>query len=407
MKIRKLNLAFAYGAGVAIAPGLIAHAQTSSTVAIAATPPMGWSSWNHFGEKVTAADVKAAADALVESGMRDAGYIYVNVDDGWQGTRDASGRIQPNSRFGDMKALSDYIHSKGLKLGIYSSPGAQTCTGFEGSLGHELQDAQTYGEWGVDYLKYDLCTLGGIIGTYGPKSKEIPYRDTLAQMQHAYELMHRALASVSRPIVYSFCQYGFGNSWRWAASDGANLWRTTGDIRDNYQRMINIGFSQNGLEKYAGPGHWNDPDMLEVGNGGMSHDEYLSHMSLWALLAAPLLAGNDLRTMSDDTRKILMNREVIEIDQDAAGIQAHRAWSEGTTEIWVKQLADGSSAVGLFNQADWMASVDVDFRRLGFPGKVYVRNVWTKDDLGSFAHEFSTLVPRHGVVLLEVRMASK
>ncbi|SEF89899.1 alpha-galactosidase [Bryocella elongata] len=383
------------------------YAQASVANVVAARPPMGWNSWNHFGDKVTAADVRAAADALVTSGMRDAGYVYVNVDDGWQGTRDAAGRIHANVRFGDMKALVDYVHSRGLKFGIYSSPGPRTCAGYEGSFGHEVEDAQVYTSWGVDYLKYDLCTFGGIIGTYGPKAKEISYADALIQMRRAYEVMHRALMATGRPILYSFCQYGFGRSWQWAAADGANLWRTTGDIQDNYDRMINIGFSQDGLEKFAGPGHWNDPDMLEVGNGHMTHDEYLSHMSLWALLAAPLLAGNDLSTMSDATRAILTNREVIAIDQDEAGVQGHRAWSEGTLEVWVKPLADGSSAVGLFNEADWTASVDVDWERLGYSGPLNIRDVWSGTDLAAGSERLRRLIPRHGVLLLRVSRASK
>ena len=387
---------------VALLAGVALKAQTTPAVTVAATPPMGWNSWNHFGDKVTAANVREAADALLSSGMRDAGYIYVNVDDGWQGQRDASGQIHANSRFGEMRELADYVHSRGLKFGIYSSPGPRTCAGYEGSLGHEQQDARTYAEWGVDYLKYDLCTLGGTVGTYGPAAARIPYQDTLQQMRAAYELMHRALAATGRPIVYSFCQYGFGDSWKWAASDGANLWRTTGDIQDNYEKMMNIGFSQDGLERYAGPGHWNDPDMLEVGNGHMTHNEYLSHMSLWAILAAPLLAGNDLTKMSEDTREILMNREVIAVDQDPLGVQGHRIWAQGTTEIWAKRLTNGRYAVAIFNQGYWTASVRLEFKQLGLRGNVNVRDLWQHKDIGPLRHGYSTLVPYHGVALFTV-----
>jgi len=391
------------GGALLLITGLNMDAGAASKSSIAITPPMGWNSWNHFGDKVTEADVRAAADALVSTGMRDAGYIYVNIDDGWQGKRDNNGYIRPNSRFHDMKALADYVHSKGLKFGLYSSPGPQTCAGYEGSLGHEMQDAQTYAEWGVDYLKYDLCTLGATVGTYGPKSKEISYQQSVKMMRQAYETMNRAIIASGRPMVFSFCQYGFGSSWKWAASDGANLWRTTGDIRDDYRRMLNIGFSQDGLEGYAGPGHWNDPDMLEIGNGHMTHEEYVSHMSLWAILAAPLLAGNDLSTMSEDTRNILTNREVIAVDQDPAGIQGHRVWAEGTMEIWAKQLADGSTAIGIFNQGDWIASIPFDPHQIGYRGKVGLRDLWQHKDLGTRSGKFEILVPIHGVALLRIK----
>ncbi len=232
---------------------------------LALTPPMGWNSWNHFAARVDDKAVRAAADAMVASGMKDAGYVYINIDDTWEAKRDAQGWIQPNEKFPDMKALADYVHSKGLKLGIYSSPAAKTCAGFEGSLGHEEQDAQTYTKWGIDYLKYDWCKSSG----------------SLDEMKIAYTKMRDALKKTGRPIVLSLCQYGWNKVWVWGESVGGNLWRTTGDITDDYRVMAEIGFNQNGLEKYAGPGHWNDPDMLEVGNGGMNDDEYRTHMSLW------------------------------------------------------------------------------------------------------------------------------
>ncbi len=253
----------------------------------AATPPMGWNSWNHFAEKVTDADVRAAADAMVASGMQGAGYVYVNIDDGWQGERNTHGNIQANRKFPDMKALADYVHANGLKLGIYSSPGPKTCGGFEGSYGHEEQDANTYANWGVDYLKYDLCSFEDIMKLHDPAQNP---QQANAMMKAAYKKMHEALADTHRPIVYSLCQYGVGSVWEWGPSVGANLWRTTDDIRDTYRSMALIGFSQEGLERFAGPGHWNDPDMLEIGNGGMNADQYRTQMSLWAILAAPLVS---------------------------------------------------------------------------------------------------------------------
>jgi alpha-galactosidase len=313
---------------------------------VAANPPMGWNSWNHFAEKIDDATVRAQADAMVLSGMRDAGYVYINIDDTWEAGRDAKGMIQTNKKFPDMKALADYVHGKGLKLGIYSSPGTKTCAGFEGSYGHEEQDAQNYAAWGIDYLKYDLCSFDKIMEAAG--SPEAAHK----LMLEAYTKMHHAILKTGRPMVFSLCQYGADAVWRWGASVGGNAWRTTGDISDNYERMTDIGFGQAGLAKFAGPGHWNDPDMLEVGNGKMNAEEYRTHMSLWALLAAPLLAGNDLSTMKPETIAMLTNREVIAIDQDRLGKQADRVWAEGSQEIWARPLADGSKAVGIFNRFD-------------------------------------------------------
>jgi len=353
----------------------------------ARTPPMGWNSWNHFACKVTEADVRSAADALVSTGMKSAGYIYVNIDDCWQGTRDEKGVIHPNGKFPDMKGLSDYVHAKGLKLGIYSSPGPKTCAGFEGSLGHEELDAQSYAQWGIDYLKYDYCSFQG---------------DFAAQMA-AYEKMHEALEKTGRAIVFSLCQYGMDRVWRWGPSVGGNLWRTTDDISDDYNDMAYIGFGQNGLERFAAPGHWNDPDMLEVGNGRMNKDEYLTHMSLWCLLAAPLLAGNDLSKMTPDTLAILTNPEVIGVDQDALGSQGHRVAQEGQLEVWVKLLADGSKAVGLFNRGESVMPVTAYFRDIGVGDTASVRDLWEKKDLGVYSSSFTAQVPKHGVVLLKIK----
>jgi len=353
----------------------------------ARTPPMGWNSWNHFACKVTEADVRSAADALVSTGMKSAGYIYVNIDDCWQGARDEKGVIHPNEKFPDMKGLSDYVHAKGLKLGIYSSPGPKTCARYEGSLGHEELDAQTYARWGIDYLKYDYCSFQG---------------DVPAQMA-AYKKMHEALEKTGRPIVFSLCQYGMDRVWSWGPSVGGNLWRTTGDISDDYDRMAYLGFGQNGLERFAGPGHWNDPDMLEVGNGKMNKDEYRTHMSLWCLLAAPLLAGNDLSKMTSETLAILTNPEVIALDQDPLGVQGHRVAQEGQLEVWVKPLADGSKAVGLFNRGESPMPVTAYFRDVGVGDAAMVRDLWEKRDLGVYHSSFTAQVPSHAVVLIKVR----
>jgi alpha-galactosidase len=362
------------------------HAAASN---VAATPPMGWNSWNHFACKVTAADVRGAADAIASNGMKDAGYIYVNIDDCWEGTRDDRGGIRPNDKFGDMKALVDYVHSKGLKAGIYSSPGPKTCAGYEGSYGHEEKDAQQYADWGFDYLKYDWC------------SAEKVYQRS--QMVEVYKKMHDALVRTGRPIVFSLCQYGYDRVWRWGSSVGGNLWRTTEDISDHYDRMSVIGFDQDGLESHAGPGHWNDPDMLEVGNGGMNHDEYITHMSLWVLLAAPLLAGNDLSKMTPETLAILTNQEVVAVDQDAKGVQGRRIAQEGPLEVWAKPLADGSVAVGLFNRGESENPVTVRFKDVGVRTTVKVRDLWNHKDLGSYNDTYTATIPRHGAVLIKVQ----
>lgn len=386
---RRLNLFFLLTAFVAAT--LPAGAQSS--VSVAATPPMGWNSWNHFRDKVDDATIRVQADAMVASGMRDAGYRYINIDDTWEGGRDAQGNIQTNSKFPDMKALADYVHSKGLKLGIYSSPGAKTCAKFEGSLGHEEQDARTYAAWGIDYLKYDLCGLR-------EQMKEAPTPEAAHKiMMDAYIKMQDALRRTGRPIVYSLCQYGNDAVWRWGTEVGGNLWRTTGDISDKYSSMAQIGFSQAGLAPFAGPGHWNDPDMLEVGNGGMKTEEYRTHMSLWVILAAPLLAGNDLSTMTPETVALLTNRDVIAIDQDKAGKQGDRVWTEGPIEIWTKPLADGSKAIGIFNRHPSPMTTQVDLGKLGIRKNTRAKDIWQNQELDLSAN-YTVAIPGHGVVLL-------
>ena len=381
---------------IAVLALLVAPTAFAQTTTLAATPPMGWNSWNHFAGKVDDAGVRAAADAMVSSGMKDAGYTYINIDDTWEAGRDAQGNILTNSKFPDMKALADYVHSKGLKIGIYSSPGAQTCARFEGSLDHEVQDANTYAAWGIDYLKYDLCGLR-------TKMKTAPDAAAASKMMvDAYKKMDAALKATGRPILYSLCQYGDDAVWRWGTSVGGNMWRTTGDINDHYSRMAEIGFSQAGLAKFAGPGHWNDPDMLEVGNGGMKLDEYRTHMALWAILAAPLLAGNDLTKMTPETLEMLTNRDVIAVDQDKLGMQGDRVSTEGPIEFWSRTLADGSKAVGIFNRQDKPLSASVDFGKIGFSGGVKARDLWLGKDLGTLPSAYTAVIPGHGVLFLKV-----
>src|SRR5467141_4220524 len=319
------------------------HTAVAQSTNVAATPPMGWNSWNKFACDVSDKLIREMTDAIVSSGMKDAGYQFVNIDDCWQVSRAADGSIvvDPDRFPSGMKPLADYVHSKGLKFGVYTDAGRMTCQKRPGSYQHEAQDIKTYASWGVDYVKIDWCYSDGL----EPDVQYPKFRDAIAQS--------------GRPIVFSICNWGVKAPWTWGPHTG-NLWRTTGDISDKYDSMSVIGFSQNGLEKFAGPGHWNDPDMLEVGNGGMDRDEYRTHMALWALLAAPLLAGNDLRSMTAETKELLTNSEVIAIDQDPKGQQGHRVWEEGPLEIWVKPLADGSQAVGLFNRSDAMLTIQLD-----------------------------------------------
>jgi alpha-galactosidase len=355
---------------------------------LARTPPMGWNSWNKFASRVDDASVRGIADAMASNGMKEAGYTYINIDDTWEGGRDAQGNIQTNKKFPDMKALADYVHGKGLKLGIYSSPGPNTCAGYEGTYGHEEQDARTYAAWGIDYLKYDWCGARNL------------YTDE--EMQAVYQIMGDALRKTKRPIVYSLCQYGRQDVWKWGADVGGNLWRTTGDIRDAWDSMTRIGFSQNDLASYAKPGHWNDPDMLEIGNGAMTNDEYKTHMSLWAILAAPLLAGNDLRSPSPEILAILTNRDVIAVNQDKLGKQGQRAWQSGEQEVWTRQLAGGGWAVAFFNRGKDAVPISVKPADLKITGKWKARDVWSHQDVAWSESEYSATVPSHGVVMLRL-----
>jgi alpha-galactosidase len=361
---------------------------------LALTPPMGWNSWNKFGCNVSEQLLRDAADAMVSSGMRDAGYQYVVIDDCWQVSRDENGNILPDpQRFpSGMKALADYVHSKKLKFGLYSDAGTKTCAGRPGSRGYEFQDARQYAAWGVDYLKYDWCST-----------------DT-ENAEAAYTTMHNALKASGRPIVFSMCEWGKSKPWLWAKEVG-NLWRTTGDIYDCWdcKKEWSTGWliildQQVGLESFAGPGHWNDPDMLEVGNGGMSTAEYRSHFSLWSMLAAPLIAGNDLKNMRPEIKEILTNAEVLAVNQDALGAQARRVMKDGDLEVWVKQLHDGSRAVVLFNRGASEAEISAKWEALGYPAKLpaAVRDLWGKKDVGKLTEKFSAKVGAHEVVMVRV-----
>ena len=356
---------------------------------LAKAPPMGWNSWNKFAGRVDDAAVRSMADAMATNGMKDAGYQYINIDDTWEASRDTQGNITTNKKFPDMKALADYVHSKGLKIGIYSSPGPNTCAGYEGSYGHEEQDARTYAAWGIDYLKYDWCGARNI------------YTDQ--EMQAVYQKMGDALLKSGRPILYSLCQYGRDDVWKWGPEVGGNAWRTTGDIRDTWDSMTKIGFSQDELAAWAAPGHWNDPDMLEIGNGGMTDDEYRTHMSLWSILAAPLLAGNDLRNMTPTILEILTNREVIAVNQDKDGKQGRRIAKSGDQEVWAKPLFGGAQAIGLFNRGGTPEKITVKWSDLDLKTTpAHTRDLWGHSDLKLDGAEYSVTVPAHGVVMLRI-----
>jgi alpha-galactosidase len=384
---------------------LSAAAQTASTHPtdqnlLAGTPPMGWNSWNYFAGRVTDQDIRNAADQLVATGMKDAGYVYVNIDDTWEGDRDASGVLHSNSKFPDMKALADYVHSKGLKLGIYSSPGPQTCAHFAGSMDHELQDAQLYASWGIDYLKYDLCSFRPVMQEKAPDDKAAQMRLMIA----AYDKMNKALKEAGRPIVYSFCQYGWDAVWEWGPSVGANAWRSTGDIQANWQSVYSILNEQAGLAKYAGPGHWNDPDMLEVGNGKLSLAENRTHFSMWAMLAAPLLAGNDLPNMKPEIKEILTNRDVIAIDQDRLGHEATHIYSDGEVDVWARRLSGGAMAVAVINAgSDRYSShpFHLDLAKLGLHGEQKGKDLWTGKDI-SLTENMPIELASHDILLVRI-----
>jgi alpha-galactosidase len=383
---------------------------------IALTPPMGWNSWNCFAGAVSDDKVRAAADAMVSSGLINHGWTYINIDDTWEipvteppeKRRAPDGTILTNSKFPDMKTLADYVHSNGLKIGIYSSPGPSTCGGYTASYQFEEKDAAQLANWGFDYLKYDWCSYGKIAD--GIRKSPNPPTD-LEIDQHPYLVMRDALLHQNRDILFSFCQYGMGDVWKWGEATGGNCWRTTGDINDTWRRMSGIGFSQNGHEKYAGPGRWNDPDMLVVGKVGwgpklrttrLTPNEQYTHITLWSLLDSPLLIGCDMTQLDDFTTGLLTNDEVIAVNQDSLGKQAARVSQEGEAEVWAKDMADGSKAVGLFNRGELPADVTVKWADLGLDGKQRVRDLWRQKDLGEVDGQFTIHVARHGAELILV-----
>ncbi|MGO9816435.1 MAG: NPCBM/NEW2 domain-containing protein [Isosphaeraceae bacterium] len=379
---------------------------------LALTPPMGWNSWNCFASAVTEKNVRDAATAFIKAGLRDHGWTYINIDDFWMPKnedrdpslhgpdRDPSGKINTNPRFPDMKALTDHIHGLGLRVGIYSSPGPKTCGGCVASYKHEREDAERFAEWGFDYLKYDWCSYGDVEKGTGR-----------AYYKKPYVLMGRMLRAQKRDIVFSLCQYGMDNVWEWGGEVGGSCWRTTGDITDSWGSMAGIGFAQAGHELYAKPGRWNDPDMLVVGWVGwgpalhpthLTTNEQYTHISLWSLLAAPLLIGCDLTRLDEFTLNLLTNDEVIEVNQDPLGVQARRIYKRDDVEVWAKPLEDGSRAVGLFNVGEDEQPVSIRWRELEMNGPLQVRDLWRQKDLEAQSDGYSASVPRHGVVLIKV-----
>lgn len=360
---------------------------------LAETPAMGWNSWNKFACNIDEDIIRGVADAMVSTGLRDAGYVYLNLDDCWHGERDSLGFIQadPVKFKSGIKSLSDYAHSKGLKLGIYSDAGRQTCAGRPGSLGHEYQDALQYAKWGIDYLKYDWCNTENV----NPKG--------------AYNLMRDALRAAGRPIYFSMCEWGSSQPWTWAKDTG-HSWRTTGDISNNFDSVLKILDLQSGLRQYAGPGHWNDPDMLEVGNG-MSENEDRAHFTMWCMLSAPLILGNDIRNMSKETANILLNKEVIALDQDKLGIQALKFATKDSVNFWFKPLANGDWAFCILNvgkapqkyTVDWQKfniNDELSKRSINFDTAVYnIRNLWTKKQEGNTKKIKKVMILGHDVLV--------
>lgn len=363
---------------------------------LAPTPPMGWNSWNRFACDINETLIREMADALVSSGMKEVGYEYIVVDDCWQVARDQVGNIvaDPNRFPSGIKALADYVHARGLKFGLYSCAGRETCQKRPGSRGHEFQDARQYAAWGVDYVKYDWCNHG------------------FQNARASYETMAEALMSTGRPIIFSICEWGENQPWKWGRVVG-HLWRTTGDIVDCYDCTemggSHLGWTlildkQAGLGRYAGPGAWNDPDMLQVGNGGMNAMECRAHFSMWCMLSAPLMAGNDLRNMGQETRKTLTNVEAIAINQDRLGKQAKRVRDDGDQEVWFKPLADGHRAVALLNRSTKTARITVSWPEIGLKSEqqVHVRDLWTFKDKSDVKGQYTAQVPGHDVVLLRL-----
>jgi alpha-galactosidase len=364
------------------------------------TPPMGWNHWNIWGISINDEKVKRAADAMVGAGLADFGYQFINIDDGWQGKRAKDGEITSNFKFPDMKALGDYIHARGLKFGIYSSPGPRTCGGLEGSYQYEYQDASTYAKWGVDFLKDDWCSYG-----------EIKPGNSVENLSKPYALMKKALEAANRDVVYSLCEYGTCEVWKWGTDVGGNLWRTTGDISDNWQSVKSIFLMQKDLESYAGPGHWNDPDMLVLGKVGWGYKvrstrltsrEQISHMTMWAMLSAPLLLGCDLEQLDSFTLDLLTHEEVLAINQDYPGRQAQMISLSEDVYLLMKPLANSKTAVSLVNLSPLDNKADILWNKLGLKGSQKVRDVWQRKNLGVMKEGYSTTLAPHGCVLLVV-----
>jgi alpha-galactosidase len=374
---------------------------------LALTPPMGWNSWNVWAAAVDEDKVKAATDQMISSGLAAHGYLYINIDDTWEAGRDDKGNIQTNKKFPDMLGLSNYIHNKGLRFGIYSSPGPKTCAGYTASYQHEDQDAASYAAWGVDYLKYDWCSYGDIA-----KSDH-----SLEAFMKPYQVMGTSLNKVNRDIVYSLCQYGMGDVWKWGAdpSVGGNCWRTTGDIFDNWGSLKSIIESQAGHEIYAGPGHWNDPDMLMVGIVGFGNthpthlkpNEQILHISMWSMLAAPILIGCDMTKMDKFTLDLLANDEAIDIDQDPLGKAASRIIKDSNKEVWTRPLFDGAKAVALVNLDNDAQKITVKWSDIAVSGSQNVRDLWLHKNWGVIKGSYTVEVPAHGCVLLKINPAVK
>ncbi|WEK37866.1 MAG: putative Ig domain-containing protein [Candidatus Pseudobacter hemicellulosilyticus] len=364
----------------------------------ALTPPLGWNSWNAWGIRVDDQKIRAAANALVGEGLADYGWQYINIDDGWQHPqRAADSSIRSNERFPDMKALADHIHGLGLKFGLYSSPGPATCAGFTGSYKNEALDAAAWAAWGVDLVKYDLCSYQHLV----------PDRERI-HMQAPYDLMGRCLAQQPRDILYSLCQYGWGKVWEWGEAVGGQLWRTGDDIEDTWSSVSSIGFEQEDKRPYAGPGHWNDPDMLVVGTVGWGYprpsrltpDEQYTHVGLWSLLAAPLLIGCDLQDINPFTRNLLCNSEVLAINQDPLGLQASRIYQVDSIQVYSKKMSDGSYDIGIINGTSQYRAITATAAMLGMKGGFTMRDCWRQRDLGSYRGPWKLGLPAHGMLLL-------
>jgi alpha-galactosidase len=366
---------------------------------LAPTPLMGWGTWNHYGRNITEADVRANAAVLVSSGLRDLGYVFVNVDGHWQGERDAAGVLRADpERFPTFEKLGTDLHAMGLKFGVYSGPGPKSCGGDNDSYGHEDQDAATWASWGADYLKYDLCSYRQFIMADLEKTKGL--RAAYDSERAAYEKMHQALRKTGRPIYFALCQYGDDEVWKWDPSVRGTMYRTTDDIKDNWLSMTEIGFAQAGLSQYIDKGHYADPDQLEVGNGGMNPIEYRMHFSLWSMLAAPLILGNDLTKMDADTLAIVSNKEVIAIDQDPLVHAGDRVWAHGEYELWARELSGSRMAIALFNRTNANEDMTFHLADVHWKGPAHARDVWAHADLPVIQDSDTVKVPRHGVVML-------